>query len=636
MSGLYDSMASEVAATVAALDRGLASIEREISQLNKQVADAKAAAKRKAATAARKAATVVSHAAHTTYKAVAKAVNTSSTFFKNHAAAIASFAVSTVVFAGCEAVVTGASGGTLAVPGAIGCGALAGAAGGLVDQGTKCADGQKGACSVTSFGESAVLGAVGGAVGGGIGGALGGKLAESALGGVLPKLVTSTLEGATIGGISGGTTSALDYGLTCSDSQAGCSWSSAGDAVASGAVSGAIGGGIGGALSGVGRSGDSEEPAASGCSSPEGPHSFVGSTGVVMADGSTKPIDQVKAGDKVEDAVPGEKGTQVHTVQKVIVTTTDHDFVDVTVASSAASASAAASDAHTVPASSPGLGKRVLRKAALGLAASAAVVTTGLGLTHHGAPPTAPVAYAAPATAAATPTADVTSDTPDASALPTQGGTLTTTYHHPFYDETRSAFVEAAELHPGDLLQTPTGTTRVTAVHRYHATTTTYDLTIAGLHTYYVVAGGVPILVHNVNLVSNGTCSTATVSPQQLADDARALHDTVGVGTRADRATTVATGQLGGELVYAVNQNGTSRAIRALAERLGYERVFATELTPQVHTDAEQILFNAIDEGEYEADGIIASSRPACGVVRQNCAGRADDYPGIQLYDDRR
>jgi hypothetical protein len=53
-----------------------------------------------------------------------------------------------------------------------------------------------------------------------------------------------------------------------------------------------------------------------------GPHSFTGSTGVVMADGSTKPIAEVKVGDKVKDSVPGAKGTETHTVQKVIVTTT--------------------------------------------------------------------------------------------------------------------------------------------------------------------------------------------------------------------------------------------------------------------------------------------------------------------------
>jgi hypothetical protein len=58
-----------------------------------------------------------------------------------------------------------------------------------------------------------VLGAAGGAIGGGIGGSLGGKLAESALGDVLPKLVTNTLEAAAIGGISGDATGAAQYGL---------------------------------------------------------------------------------------------------------------------------------------------------------------------------------------------------------------------------------------------------------------------------------------------------------------------------------------------------------------------------------------------------------------------------------------
>jgi hypothetical protein len=150
--------------------------------------------------------------------------------------------------------------------------------------------------------------------------------------------------------------------------------------------------------------------------------------------------------------------------------------------------------------------------------------------------------------------------------------------------------------------------------------------------------------VHNIdtescgvgNLVSDGTASTATADPEQLLNDAAALHDTFGVGSRADQGATVATGQLGGDLVYSVNQNGTSRALRTLADQLGYRRVFATDLNPQIDTDAEQILFNAIDEGEESGDGIIASSRPACSVARQNCAGRADGYPGIQLWDRKR
>lgn len=153
-----------------------------------------------------------------------------------------------------------------------------------------------------------------------------------------------------------------------------------------------------------------------------------------------------------------------------------------------------------------------------------------------------------------------------------------------------------------------------------------------------MLAGATPVLVHNCNgrLVSNGSATSATVSPQSLLDDAKALHETFGIGTRADKGTTVATGQLGGELVYSVANNGTNRRLRALTQQLGYKRVYETDLTPQVHTDAEQILFNAIDEAEYTNDGIIASSRPACGPARQNCAGRADDYPGVQLWEKRR
>ncbi|ALG08338.1 hypothetical protein AOZ06_16740 [Kibdelosporangium phytohabitans] len=136
------------------------------------------------------------------------------------------------------------------------------------------------------------------------------------------------------------------------------------------------------------------------------------------------------------------------------------------------------------------------------------------------------------------------------------------------------------------------------------------------------------------NLVSDGKPTTATVGPQKLLDDARALHDTVSAAR--DRYVTVATGQLGGRLVYAVNQNGTNEKMRALAAQLGYERVFATDLNPGIDTDAEQILYNAIDEGEYLGDGLIASSRPACGPDRQDCAGRAIDYPNVQLWDQPR
>ena len=48
-----------------------------------------------------------------------------------------------------------------------------------------------------------------------------------------------------------------------------------------------------------------------------------------MANGTTEPIDQIKVGNKIENSVPGQRCTQVNTVTAVIVTHTDHDFVDV-------------------------------------------------------------------------------------------------------------------------------------------------------------------------------------------------------------------------------------------------------------------------------------------------------------------
>lgn len=85
-----------------------------------------------------------------------------------------------------------------------------------------------------------------------------------------------------------------------------------------------------------------------------------------------------------------------------------------------------------------------------------------------------------------------------APAKPGASGTLTTTYHHPFYVPTKAAFVDARDLAAGDVLQTPDGAARITAVRLYHATTVTYDLTVADQHTYYVeTTAGTPVLVHN-------------------------------------------------------------------------------------------------------------------------------------------
>ncbi|MGW7380053.1 polymorphic toxin-type HINT domain-containing protein [Streptomyces sp. NPDC054794] len=78
--------------------------------------------------------------------------------------------------------------------------------------------------------------------------------------------------------------------------------------------------------------------------------------------------------------------------------------------------------------------------------------------------------------------------------------TLHATSNHPFWDETVHAWVPAGSLRPGHTLNTARdGHVKVVGVHERSGEADMYNLTVEQLHTYYVVAGGTPILVHNAD-----------------------------------------------------------------------------------------------------------------------------------------
>jgi hypothetical protein len=207
-------------------------------------------------------------------------------------------------------------------------------------------------------------------------------------------------------------------------------------AAKTGVIAGGVGGAAFGALGGLRARGRSSAEAPAQC------HSFLPGTKVLLADGSAKPISLLQVGDRVANSQPGRPGLEAHPVDRVIVTETDHDFVDLKI--------------------KPNRIRRAAGRAAAGLALAAGVVAGG----------------AMPVSAAPS--------------------TLTTTYHHPFYDVSRGDFVEAVDLRVGDRLQTADGgEATVSEVTPYHSTEVTYDLTINQLHTYYVLTDGTPILVHN-------------------------------------------------------------------------------------------------------------------------------------------
>ncbi|MFC6568622.1 RHS repeat-associated core domain-containing protein [Actinoplanes utahensis] len=86
----------------------------------------------------------------------------------------------------------------------------------------------------------------------------------------------------------------------------------------------------------------------------------------------------------------------------------------------------------------------------------------------------------------------------DLYALTVDGKRLITTEDHPFWNETDKRWEGAEQIDSSDLVLTLTGTEKVDGfdrtVHQYAAS---YNLTVADIHTYYVLAGDTPVLVHN-------------------------------------------------------------------------------------------------------------------------------------------
>jgi RHS repeat-associated protein len=118
----------------------------------------------------------------------------------------------------------------------------------------------------------------------------------------------------------------------------------------------------------------------------------------------------------------------------------------------------------------------------------------------------------------------------DFTDLGVAGHTITSTQHHPYWDVTLHRWTNAADLHPGDLLRLPDGTTtRIHAVRNFTGHVITYNLTVSDLHTYYVVAGATSVLVHNCDGDVIWVNENANMSSAARAYDAGAAGSRPGV-----------------------------------------------------------------------------------------------------------
>ncbi|WP_371659829.1 polymorphic toxin-type HINT domain-containing protein [Streptomyces sp. NBC_00280] len=147
-------------------------------------------------------------------------------------------------------------------------------------------------------------------------------------------------------------------------------------------------------------------------------NSFVPGTEVLMADGTTKPIEDVKTGDKVLATDPGTGRTTVKTVTAEIT----------------------------------GKGLKDLVRITLSIEADGKKLTAS----------------------------------------------VTATDGHPFWVPELGEWIDATDLAAGEQLHASArAVVRITAIKRWTQSTTVHNLTVADLHTYYVLAGSTPVLVHN-------------------------------------------------------------------------------------------------------------------------------------------
>ena len=525
---------------------------------------------------------VVSGAVRAVSKAaggIADAYNSGVDWVKKHENELITTGVGLAVDLICGAILSGATGGAAAVVVPTICGALSGAISSAVGKFLDCHDKTKahaaGDCSVGSYLKTALVGAIGGAVGG-LGGAIGGKLATAIVSkglGLLARVgvgaVAGAVTGALSGGIAGAATAAAQYGLNCDDK---CSWGGLGAATKSGAIQGAEAGGVaglaGGALGGIKPPKAHPEPGAEpgaapkkpteredetpeGGTCPTGPkakvtpHSFDPNTDVLMADGSVRPIKDVNVGDKVVSTDPVSGSSLVEPVTMLHINQ-DTALTDVTL---------------TLIATNP----------------------------HSGpAPP-----------------ADGHSSGSGGRSV-----TLHTTQHHPFWDDTAKLWVDAADLVPGHLLLTEGGSTAVVAgVRNFTGSEEMRDLTVATIHTYYVVPGTVPVLVHN----NNGVCDVPT-----LKGYAKQIRE-AGDHPASVNQRTVAVGQDEAGNLTAGSSNGFDGGQRAMADSLGIRRV--PSLADQ---HAEENLISDNEGSIWPLKRVGTDARIPCGPDEHDCAAQLD------------
>ncbi|MCO4699136.1 hypothetical protein LRR80_05228 [Streptomyces sp. RO-S4] len=110
---------------------------------------------------------------------------------------------------------------------------------------------------------------------------------------------------------------------------------------------------------------------------------------------------------------------------------------------------------------------------------------------------------------------------------------LTATHAHPFWSPSEHDWIAAGKLTAGMTLRTDTGDTVIVTSNRaFTRHARTYNLTVDDLHTYYVLAGETPVLVHN----SGPGCGSIWIDSNRIPHHFKHAKD-FGIAGKESRAT---------------------------------------------------------------------------------------------------
>ncbi|MEU2776800.1 polymorphic toxin-type HINT domain-containing protein [Streptomyces sp. NPDC007162] len=195
-----------------------------------------------------------------------------------------------------------------------------------------------------------------------------------------------------------------------------------------------------------------------------------------------------------------------------------------------------------------------------------------------------------------------------------------TTSNHPFYDATTRTWVPAGSLKPGDhLASVHDQPTTVVRVHGTPGAANRYNLTVEQLHTYYVLAGQTPVLVHN-----SGAGPDPTSFSNLIPEDTPEWFKPIAPGTvlsRSGNYAYVVTGD--GELVIGKRTAGhvslaQGRDVLAAGEfkTKGGQVVYLDNKSGHYQpygANAQKAAVDAFDRNGLDADGkYIEAWRPSC------------------------